>query len=108
MKKFVCRVADRKYIVSAKDAADASRKAKIADLKTKQGYKVVYLSTGPLGKDIAIIEREGRSWGTDYIVAFGYNTNTGEWAQGHYDFRSLQEALDWARKEYRIENWKKL
>lgn len=107
MKKFKCNIGDREYIVFAKDAKSASQKAKIADMKTKQGYDVIYLGEYN-GKKVAIIRRTNMSWGQDYIVAWGYDTASGTWGQGHYDFRSLQEALNWARKEYKINNWQKL
>lgn len=109
MKKFNCKIADREYIIEAVDAKSASQKAKIADMKTKQGYTVLYLSSeDKLGSKVAIIRRDNMSWGTDYIVAWRYDTASGTWAQGHYDFKSEKEALDWARKEYSINAWQKL
>lgn len=107
MKNFRCQIADREYIISAKDAKDASQRAKLMDLKTKQGYDVIYLGEYN-GKKVAILRRNNMSWGEDYVVAWGYDTASGTWGQGHYDFRSLQEALNWARKEYKINNWQKL
>lgn len=107
MKKFNCKIADREYIIEAVDAKSASQKAKIADMKTKQGYDVIYLGDFN-GKKIAIIRRKNMSWGEDYIVAWGYDTASGTWGQGHYDFRTLQEALNWAHKEYKINSWQKL
>lgn len=108
MKKFKCTVADRTYIISAADAESASKKARIADMKTQQGYKVLYLGATSTGIRIAIIKRDGMSWGTDYIVAWNYDTASGTWSQGHYDFKSEKSALDYARDEYKIDSWQRM
>ncbi len=65
-------------------------------LRTKQGYKVESLySDGK--RQYAIFSRE-----TDnpYNIAIGYDTKTGEWAQGYYDYSSYNYARSRLKEKY--------
>ena len=66
---------------------------------TARGDKVVNIATDENGRNIAVIDRTGRKT-EDYVVAIGYNTETGEWAQGRYGFESQEQAEQWRDKEY--------
>lgn len=56
-----------------------------------RGLRVEYLS------EVAIIKREH-----DYIIALGYDTKTGTWAQGIYDFINIVDAFKHIFKKYDI------
>ncbi len=66
---------------------------------TARGDKVVNIEKDKNGRDIAIIDRTSRANG-DYTVAIGYHTDTGEWEQGRYGFKSQEEAERWREEEY--------
>lgn len=66
---------------------------------TARGDKVVNIEKDKNGRDIAIIDRTSRANG-DYTVAIGYHTDTGEWEQGRYGFKSQEEAKRWREEEY--------
>ena len=66
---------------------------------TARGDKVVSISKGGNGRDIAIIDRTARENG-DYTVAIGYHTETGDWEQGRYGFETQKAAEEWREKEY--------
>ena len=71
-----------KGIIEARDSTDSKRDGmKDADYEqwTKQGWRVVALYKDG-GRIHAIVERKSG----DFVVALGYNTSTGEWAQGRY------------------------
>lgn len=71
-----------KGIIEARDSTDSKRdNMKDADYEqwTKQGWRVVALYKDG-GRIHAIVERKSG----DFVVALGYNTSTGEWAQGRY------------------------
>lgn len=61
--------------------------------ETKQGYKVVELYRDG-GRLHAIVKRS-----SDYVVALGYNTATGEWEQGRYDNSTLEHARETLMEE---------
>lgn len=76
--------------------------------QTKNGYKILSMTKDKLGRDIAIFQREN-----DYAVAAGYNSEDGTWAQGYYDFTTLQAAEDYRAERYGQEakpkrNWLKV
>ena len=66
---------------------------------TARGDKVVNIEKDIGGRDIAIIDRTARANG-DYTVAIGYRTDTGDWEQGRYGFKSQAEAERWRKNEY--------
>ena len=66
---------------------------------TARGDKVVNIEKDIGGRDIAIIDRTATS-NKDYVVAIGYNTETGDWEQGRYGFESQEKAENWRKNEY--------
>lgn len=82
--------------------------------KTKQGYDVIEMYRDG-GRLHAIVKR-----GSDYVVALGYDTSDGTWAQGRYvgtyegalstlkeekpGARKIQDAINDAKTEY-VFNW---
>jgi hypothetical protein len=63
--------------------------------RTKQGYEVVNMTKDMDKRNIAIIKREN-----DYVVAAGYDTNTGTWSQGFYDYKDLKDAEKFREEKY--------
>ena len=59
------------------------------ELVTKNGYRIESLYTDGERK-YAIFHRESDN---TYGVALGYDTETGEWGQGHYDFKTYMAAF---------------
>ena len=66
---------------------------------TARGDKVVNIEKDIGGRDIAIIDRTATT-NKDYVVAIGYHTETGDWGQGRYGFKSQAEAERWRKNEY--------
>ena len=66
---------------------------------TARGDKVVNIEKDIGGRDIAIIDRTATT-NKDYVVAIGYHTETGDWEQGRYGFKSQAEAERWRKNEY--------
>ena len=66
---------------------------------TARGDKVVNIEKDTGGRDIAIIDRTATT-NKDYVVAIGYHTETGDWEQGRYGFKSQAEAERWRKNEY--------
>lgn len=56
---------------------------------TEQGYEVVEIATSRSGRKYAIIHRPKTN---DYLIAAGYRTDRGDWDQGYYDYRTLEDA----------------
>ena len=56
---------------------------------TEQGYEVVEIATSHSGRKYAIIHRPKTN---DYLIAAGYNTDRGNWDQGYYDYKTLEDA----------------
>ena len=56
---------------------------------TEQGYEVVEIATSRSGRKYAIIHRPKTN---DYLIAAGYNTDRGDWGQGYYDYKTLEDA----------------
>ena len=56
---------------------------------TEQGYEVVEIATSRSGRKYAIIHRPKTD---DYLIAAGYRTDRGDWDQGYYDYRTLEDA----------------
>lgn len=56
---------------------------------TEQGYEVVEIATSRSGRKYAIIHRPKTD---DYLIAAGYRTDRGDWGQGYYDYRTLEDA----------------
>lgn len=63
--------------------------------KTKNGYPVINMIKDESNRNIAIFQRKD-----DYVVAAGYNTEDGTWAQGIYDFPTLQAAENYRTEKY--------
>lgn len=59
------------------------------ELVTKNGYRIESLYTDGERK-YAIFHRESDN---TYGVGLGYDTETGEWGQGHYDFKTYMSAF---------------
>lgn len=65
--------------------------------ETKQGYKIAEWYTykkAPYGL-IVLVKRP-----KDWVVGWGYDMRDGRWAQGHYDFASKDEAVEFIRDNY--------
>lgn len=56
---------------------------------TKQGHEVLSITKDRDNRKIAIIHRDNVG---DYAIAAGYDTKDGTWAQGTYDFKTLEAA----------------
>ena len=63
--------------------------------ETHQGYKILQTTKDKLGREIIIAKRE-----KDYVIGAGYNTQDGTWAQGYYDFPTLEAAKQFVSEEY--------
>lgn len=82
---------------------------KIHSYVTKRGFVIEDLIPAGYGTTNAIVHRvmkdaEGHTTLDDYLIALNYNVNTGEWAQGKYDFNSLKSVTDFYNKEYATAN----
>ncbi len=64
---------------------------------TARGDKVLSIIKDRDDRNIAIIQREKKG---DYVVAAGYITTEGTWAQGRYDFKTLETAEKYREEEY--------
>ena len=60
---------------------------KTYETETARGDKVLSIHKTESGRNIAVVQRK-----KDYVVAIGYDTDDGTWAQGRYDFLSEQDA----------------
>ena len=60
---------------------------KTYETETARGDKVLNIHKTESGRNIAVVQRK-----KDYVVAIGYDTDDGTWAQGRYDFLSEQDA----------------
>lgn len=72
--------------------------------KTSQGYDVIerYRVTRAPHGEVAIVKRPPKKYFPgDYVVAWGYDAYDGTWAQGHYDFDTLDEAREYVEEEYK-------
>lgn len=72
--------------------------------KTSQGYDVIerYRVTRAPHGEVAIVQRPPKKYFPgDYVVAWGYDAYDGTWAQGHYDFDTLDEARKYVEDEYK-------
>lgn len=63
--------------------------------ETHQGYKILQTTKDNLGRDIVVAQRE-----KDFVVGAGYNSQDGTWAQGYYDFTTLEAAQKFVSEEY--------
>lgn len=68
---------------------------------TARGDKVLSIVKDRDDRNIAIIQREKMG---DYVVAAGYNTTDGTWAQGKYDLKTLEAAEQYRTEKYGFEN----
>lgn len=68
---------------------------------TARGDKVLSIVKDRDDRNIAIIQREKMS---DFVVAAGYNTADGTWAQGKYDLKTLEAAEQYRTDKYGFEN----
>ena len=65
--------------------------------ETKQGFKIAEWYTykkAPYG--LIVLVKRPRDW----VVGWGYNMRDGSWAQGHYDFASKDDAVEFIRDNY--------
>lgn len=72
--------------------------------KTSQGYDVIerYRVTRAPHGEVAIVQRPPKKYFPgDYVVAWGYDAYDGTWAQGHYDFDTIDEAREFVEEEYK-------
>ncbi len=86
---------------------------KLHSYVTKRGFVIEDLIQARDGITNAIVHRvmkdaAGNTTLDDYLIALNYNVNTGEWAQGKYDFNSLKSATDFYNREYAADNVKEL
>ncbi|MCM1220223.1 MAG: DUF3849 domain-containing protein, partial [Lachnospiraceae bacterium] len=64
---------------------------------TPQGHKVLSIVKDRDDRNIAILHREEIG---DYVVAARYDPKDGKWAQGRYDFPTLEAAEEYRREQY--------
>lgn len=70
--------------------------------ETRQGYKIADWYTykkAPYG--LIVLVKRPRDW----VVGWGYNMRDGSWAQGHYDFASKDDAVEFIRENYNGAFW---
>lgn len=64
--------------------------------KTKQGYKILEKYEDAIyGLPVVVVKRDN-----DYAVGFNYNEDDGQWQQGHYDFESKENAIQYIKDRY--------
>ncbi len=68
---------------------------------TARGDKVLSIIKDRDDRNIAIIQREKIG---DFVVAARYDTTDGTWAQGKYDFKTLEDAEQYRTEKYGFEN----
>jgi len=66
---------------------------------TARGDKVLSIVKDRDDRNIAIIQRKN-----DFVVAARYDTTDGRWAQGTYDFKTLEAAEKFRTEKYGFEN----
>lgn len=66
---------------------------------TARGDKVLSIVKDKDDRNIAIIQRKN-----DFVVAARYDTTDGKWAQGIYDFKTLEDAEQYRQEHYGFEN----
>lgn len=64
--------------------------------KTAQGFAVLGIVSDQEGYNVALIKRPN-----DFVVAGNYHEEDGTWGQGHYDFSTPEEALQYIEKNYK-------
>ena len=64
---------------------------------TPQGHKVVSIIKDRDNRNIAILHRESHG---DFVVAARYDPKDGKWAQGRYDFPTLEAAEEYRKEKY--------
>lgn len=57
--------------------------------KTKQGYKVMYR----IQFECRVFVIAHRETDDTYIICKGYDYDSGTWAQGEYDYKTLEKAM---------------
>ena len=68
------------------------------NVATRKGYVVTNLRKSKSGRNYAVVFRPKVK---DFVVANGYNTKDGTWAQGYYGFKSRKSAVKVAEKNAR-------
>ncbi len=68
---------------------------------TVRGDKVLSMTKDRDDRNIAIVQREKMG---DFVVAAGYSVTDGTWAQGKYDFKTLEAAEKYRTERYGFEN----
>ena len=63
--------------------------------ETARGYRVVSIAQDKNGRNVAVVQRKN-----DFIVAIGYDTSDGTWAQGVYDFKDEKAANEYRERHY--------
>lgn len=66
---------------------------------TARGDKVLSITKDRDDRNIAIIQRKN-----DFVVAARYDTTDGQWGQGIYDFKTLEDAEKYRQEHYSFEN----
>lgn len=68
---------------------------------TRQGYEVkkTYLNNGEISVILAVIDRGG-SENHRWMWAYAYHFEDGTWGQGHYDYDSMDSAIEGLKKSY--------
>ena len=105
-KKYLVKLGDRKFKVSAKDEQSAAikvvNKLKAQDGQLEQnGWTLIKELQETSGRTHAIIKRKA-----DYVAAAGFDRASGTWGQGYYGFTSATEAENFLRKQYKIRDSK--
>lgn len=54
---------------------------------------------------IVIVQRSYNSGKVDYIIGWDYNPEDGTWGQGHYGYKTFEEARIDADRIFKIEDW---
>lgn len=63
--------------------------------ETHHGYKIQQMTKDNLGRNVVIAKRPN-----DYAVGVGYDVKDGRWAQGYYDFATLEAAEQFREENY--------
>ena len=63
---------------------------------TRHDYVVTNIRKSKTGRNYAVVYRPQAH---DFVVANGYDTRDGTWAQGNYGFRTRKQAVAYAQKQ---------
>lgn len=68
--------------------------------QTHNGFAVKNIFKSRRGYNYAVVERQkGTFTSPDYFVGAIYDTKSGYWQQGYYDFSTRQKAINFAKRK---------